>query len=221
MLRRRIRISTGPPRLRGSPRPRGLAPLAATVLAALAASAPSAGCAYMGARGRDAAQIVRLDVGGALGFSADTRLAGLFDLGLGGGYTWDAALLYGTPWAGPAAEALAPGLCKRALGPASYFTHKCHSALPPLTGTDRPAHDVHRHLARPIHWFDVEAGAIAGVVHVRFGLSLGELADFLLGWFGADIAGDDAGEPPAPPPGPGLPPALNGRGGSSSPAPRA
>jgi hypothetical protein len=184
--------------------------LRVALLALLAAAAP--GCGYMRARARDAAEIFRFDVGGALGFDVDTRLCGLLDLGIGGGYTWDAALLYGEPWAGPGAEAVFPGYCNRALGPARYFTHTCHSALPPLTGTDRPAHPEHRHLATPIHRFDLEVGAIAGIVHVRFGLSFGELADFFAGWFGTDLAGDDdppaIGEPLPPPPdeGPRKPP---------------
>lgn len=43
-----------------------------------------------------------------------------------------------------------------------------------------------------VHAFDVSADVYALVVHVGVGFSLGEFADFLLGWFGLDIAGDDA-----------------------------
>ncbi len=42
-----------------------------------------------------------------------------------------------------------------------------------------------------IHAFDIEASLHAGIVYLKAGFSPGELADFLLGWFGADIAGDD------------------------------
>ncbi len=53
-----------------------------------------------------------------------------------------------------------------------------------------------------IHAFDVEVAVYAIVPYVRVGFSPGEFLDFLLGWFGADIAGDD------PPPPTGAPPPL-------------
>ena len=43
---------------------------------------------------------------------------------------------------------------------------------------------------RPLHWLDVEVDG-AALLGLRVGVSVGEVADFLLGWFGADIAGDD------------------------------
>ena len=42
-----------------------------------------------------------------------------------------------------------------------------------------------------VHAFDVEASVYAGIVYARAGFSPGEFVDFLLGWFGVDIAGDD------------------------------
>ncbi|MCZ6691323.1 MAG: hypothetical protein O7H41_17180 [Planctomycetota bacterium] len=42
-----------------------------------------------------------------------------------------------------------------------------------------------------IHAFDIEASVYAGMVYARAGFSPGEFVDFLLGWFGVDIAGDD------------------------------
>jgi hypothetical protein len=51
-----------------------------------------------------------------------------------------------------------------------------------------------------VHAFDVEASLLAGIVGVTAGFSPGELLDFLLGWFGADLAGDDRViAPPAAP----------------------
>lgn len=44
-----------------------------------------------------------------------------------------------------------------------------------------------------VHAFDIEAGVFLGVVGVRAGFSPGQFADFLLGWVGIDIAGDDRG----------------------------
>jgi hypothetical protein len=43
-----------------------------------------------------------------------------------------------------------------------------------------------------IHAFDVEAGVMLLLWGFRAGFSPGEFLDFLLGWFGIDIAGDDA-----------------------------
>ena len=42
-----------------------------------------------------------------------------------------------------------------------------------------------------VHLFDIEVGAFALIVGARAGFSPGEFLDFLLGWFGADIAKDD------------------------------
>lgn len=40
--------------------------------------------------------------------------------------------------------------------------------------------------------FDIDVSVQAGVVGIGIGFSPGEFADFILGWFGADIAKDDA-----------------------------
>ena len=42
-----------------------------------------------------------------------------------------------------------------------------------------------------VHTFDLEVGAFALILGARVGFSPGEFVDFLLGWFGVDIAGDD------------------------------
>lgn len=39
--------------------------------------------------------------------------------------------------------------------------------------------------------FDVEVAATVGLLYFRVGFSIGEFVDFLLGWFGIDIAKDD------------------------------
>lgn len=61
-----------------------------------------------------------------------------------------------------------------------------------------------------IDGFSIEAGLFAGVVGARVGVNLAELCDFILGFTGLDILGDDARpEPPSPTvvPNRGLPPA--------------
>ena len=42
-----------------------------------------------------------------------------------------------------------------------------------------------------LHAFDIEVGATVLIIGARAGFSPGEFLDFLLGWFGVDIAGDD------------------------------
>lgn len=42
-----------------------------------------------------------------------------------------------------------------------------------------------------VHSWDLEASAYAGLLVVRVGVSPGELLDFVLGWFGVDLARDD------------------------------
>jgi hypothetical protein len=42
-----------------------------------------------------------------------------------------------------------------------------------------------------VNSFDIELAVTAGIIGARAGFSFGQLADFLLGWFGADIAEDD------------------------------
>jgi hypothetical protein len=64
--------------------------------------------------------------------------------------------------------------------------HRCYVLLPPLLSVGGP----------PVNWlhaFDIDIGA-SFLVGVNVGFSPGEFLDFLLGWFGIDIAGDDVEE---------------------------
>jgi hypothetical protein len=61
--------------------------------------------------------------------------------------------------------------------------HACYALFPPLLNQE----GVHGNW---IHDFDVEAGFVA-ILGLTAGFSLGEFLDFLLGWFGVDIVGDD------------------------------
>jgi hypothetical protein len=196
------------------------------LLAVAVVGALSAGCAYAKDRARDFSQIVRIEAGVAIGFDVDTRLGGLLDFGMGAGYSWDAALLYGEPFAGKESRILAPGFCQRAIGPTHVWSHTCHDLLPPVFARETYVVPELTHLGTPLHEFDVEAEVTALVVHVRVGVSPGELADAFLGIFGVDIAGDDGGkkpppfvEPkPAPPPAPAkAPPAARPPGGAVDP----
>ena len=90
--------------------------------------------------------------------------------------------------------------------------HVCYGFLPGLisfTGSGEYPHEIQRaywiwskkmkgdafRWAR-IHAFDIEASVYAGIVYARAGFSPGEFVDFLLGWIGVDIAGDDRGLEP-------------------------
>lgn len=87
--------------------------------------------------------------------------------------------------------------------------HACKGLLPalfstvgddaarPAAASDRnhrwlwdPDPDSARTRAR-VHAFDIEASVHALLVHVRAGISPGEILDFALGWVGVDIAADD------------------------------
>ena len=63
---------------------------------------------------------------------------------------------------------------------------------PPLWSEEALKINPHAH----VHAFDIEASVYAGVVYAKAGFSPGEFVDFLLGWFGVDIAGDDRGMGP-------------------------
>jgi hypothetical protein len=63
--------------------------------------------------------------------------------------------------------------------------HECFGILPGIlhrTGQDRDL----------LHLWDVEVGVSPLFVGLNIGVSPGELLDFLLGWFGIDLGGDDA-----------------------------
>lgn len=101
--------------------------------------------------------------------------------------------------------------------------HSCFGLLPCcFNGPMLKRAPFHRANLGPkgqIHNWDVEVSAYAGVVGVRVGVSPGEILDFLLGWFGIDIAGDDVPRAITFTPssgmtgGPSGPPGIGGTGG--------
>jgi hypothetical protein len=90
-------------------------------------------------------------------------------------YSYDGNPHGGVPEFSLLAHASGPGFGKE--------DHFCYALLPPLINRE----GVHRNW---LHDFDFEVGASA-LVGGTLGFSLGEFADFLLGLFGLDIAGDD------------------------------
>lgn len=181
-------------------------------LAALA-FLPLASCSYLTARGNDFADIWRLNVEvGVLGLEADVKLGELAHLGLGHkGFS-----RYGTTYnmeqeSKDWAEIWLPFSLVYAFGHEPFALHyvralgdtrssfvwwwspyqstqdRCYGILPPLT----ERHSMRRTL---LHAFDVEVSVFALIIGFEIGISLGELADFILGLFTIDIAGDDTKE---------------------------
>jgi hypothetical protein len=91
----------------------------------------------------------------------------------------------------------------------SYAQHGCYSFFPwciSRVGPEEPWPDalplrdhpaiftgeaLHLNPRAHLHAFDVEASVYLGIVWAKAGFSPGEMLDFLLGWFGIDIGGDD------------------------------
>lgn len=175
--------------------------LLAVLFLALVAPLSGGGCAYMSARGKDFSQVFRVEIGPALAFGFDTRLFGLMDLGLGGGFHWDAGWEYGEGYLGKQETIVAPGVCLRGMGPTAVWSHECPSVLPPLLAQEQYTLAEFTHLGTFRHEFDFEVGIMAVLLHFRFGLSPAEFGDAFAGIFGFDPSGDDGGGgKPAPAP---------------------
>ena len=81
------------------------------------------------------------------------------------------------------------------------YEHSCWLVLPALFSTGRRRDAPEREWIwtkagsegcwSRLHAFDVELSLTLLVGRLRLGFSPGEFVDFLLGWFGLDIAGDD------------------------------
>ena len=207
---------------------------------------------YFGNRVRDLGEIVRVEVGGAIGLGAVVEAAGVVHVGLGGGahpfwagvgWNYGAGHAFiGRPHAVRARGShVALPINPFPMGdplwvlhlrqsPPHAGLHSCWWLLPGLFGesivgsgsgvsrarlwTDAALRNptvIHAppgetvldginidqerllvaHRWNHVHAFDVSVDLYGGIVHVGVGVSLGELADFLLGWLGLDIAGDD------------------------------
>jgi hypothetical protein len=75
--------------------------------------------------------------------------------------------------------------------PGGFATHSVFGINVLLLAPHDPEERPEWYECPPIEMFDIEAGIMAGGVSVHFGFSPGQFLDFLLGWFGADPAGDD------------------------------
>lgn len=190
----------------------------ALVVASSVASGCASAATFFGNRIRDLGEVVRVEAGVSPVLGVSVRAAGIVDVGLGGGQIdpslglgWEYGFGYalgatteqlGSPPRGrelgfPIQPLLsqAPfdgaitllGHFNETLGPhgggGHAARHACFFVLPAI---ELASHDMWLR----VHAFDVEASVFLGA-YVRVGFSPGEFVDFLLGWFGLDIAGDD------------------------------
>lgn len=149
------------------------------------------GCTYFGDRARDFGDCWRLEgsffiTGGAWVHAGPILHEGLgsVEWGYGPAFGWR----YGYSPKGYS-HSLYPaegyGLWQHRMesGNGQNPDHRCFVLLPPLLCDGDGPEDW-------LHQFDFEVGG-GFILGVNFGFSLGEFLDFLLGWFGVDIAGDD------------------------------
>lgn len=173
--------------------------------ALLAALLAGTGCSYGMARIRDFTDIFRVEVHGGYGLQGHVVAGEFIHVGLGTSTHWSAGLVYGRWESGRTVEDHFPVAFIRSLAQseqenlhrldigkdAAGGTHRCYWIFPGVLnpGTvEKP----------PIHYFDIEAGFLAGFFGFEFGFSPGELLDWLLGlfklsdeWTFLDPAGDD------------------------------
>ena len=99
-----------------------------------------------------------------------------------------------SPWVGPADDVGLHFAIDRLIDE----RHRCYLVIPGIASWRGKTWiwDARAPTRDRVHAFDVEVMVFALVVNVVAGFSPGELLDFVLGWFGVDIAGDD--DPLAP-----------------------
>ena len=145
---------------------------------------------YLRDRGADAADVLKLQGSVGLGLAADAKLGDALHLGLGyadvrkAGFSGRAGVWLRDREVGfPVSLLLWVGALRD--GRVSRLGH-LHANVDELW-----------HL-RPARWGEVEAGVFLGVLGVRVGVSLIELADLLAGLVGFDPLADDRGLEPPP-----------------------
>lgn len=169
---------------------------------------------YFQKRGRDALDIFRLQIGGGVTAHVDVQLGQLAHFGVGGN-TADYVVLCGLtrgawrvteerykcfPFSNIAAAADAgpKGLLVMharheyiRMSREPDYSDACAGLLPLFFNYNVKTKNFEMTREPPTRWLDLEVGA-SFVFMVRVGFSPGEMVDFLLGWFGIDLAGDDA-----------------------------
>lgn len=148
-----------------------------------------AGCTYLQERGEDFLDVWRGDLLGPGLPGAWAHAGPLAHVGLGGPITPGICATedVGVGWAYPLPpEGRRCGEGYFLLLHSADGDHRCFGILPFLTGANADR--------SPLHLCDLEVGANVLFFGIRAGFSPGEFLDFLLGWFGPDIARDDPAE---------------------------
>lgn len=172
---------------------------------------------YFANRARDLGDCLALQAGIGFGLGVEAKAAGVAHLAIGGGglsnlvsLGWAYGRLcptggprgrrapkgyvfLGFPFLQPEAHGFSIMDCLHENGVSGSDEHHCYIVLPALTEWLAPEKEWERRERRwaRTHAFDVEASVMALFVGARVGISPGEILDFLLGWVGIDIAGDD------------------------------
>ncbi len=159
---------------------------------------PVTGCSYSRARLNDFTDIWRAEAKVGLGLQFDFQTGELLHLGIGSSYQYSFGFVYGEFDSGYRYEDHFPvSIINTLSNPANsqihsfemeiedkIVKHRCYSVAPgELYEGDLRRSDV--------HYFDFEFNFLALVIGFQFGFSWGEWVDFMLGWFGIDIADDD------------------------------
>ncbi len=183
--------------------------LSRALSAALLLATATSGCVghYFKHRVRDFFDPVTLDLAGGAGLGVQAR-ASVIHTGFGYAQMYHWGLLDGVPGKhnpfGLRPEFHADFLVYSSEGTMTGWPNALADQPLKATWTRREhvdphlcwfVHAPHHPTAEPaMRWheiLDVKAGVNAGLVGARAGVSPGELLDFVLGWFGIDIAGDD------------------------------
>ena len=156
------------------------------------------GCAWLGARGRDAGDIVRVEGSFGVGLQANVNVGELAHLGLGSSRRRTAGWAYGFATSERRVEDHLPlSFVHSLIEPGAEALHSLE-----LGEKDNP--QKHRCAAvapctieegsitkPPLQFWNLEVGVMALFLGAEVGVNPAEFVDFLLGIFGLDIAGDD------------------------------
>jgi len=159
------------------------------------------GCAWLGARGRDLGDVVRVEGSVGVGLQAHANAGELLHLGFGSSRRWSAGWAYGIPTNERRVEDHLPLSFVQSLmepdaaalhslkigGKDDYAKHRCYAVAPCTFDSGS--------IRKPtMQFWDIEAGFMLLAVGAEIGFNPAELVDFILGVFGLDIADDDTEE---------------------------
>lgn len=156
------------------------------------------GCAYVRARGNDLGDVFRLEGAFGPGLQVDAGIGEIVHLGLGSFMGQRSGWQYGHMFSGEVLEHYLPGSLIESVRVRGYEgmhlvswwyeqppQHQCFLLFPYGIGDSTARRE-------DVHVFDIEAGIHLVAFGVRAGISPGELLDFVLGFWGFDLAGDDS-----------------------------